>query len=157
MKEQVDLNDLIVNAVKDMTNQIIIGEKVKIVYEQPNQNIFVEADRGRLSQVTYNLLNNAVKFTEEGAISISAEIKEEDSKKGIVVISIKDSGIGIDPEIRPKLFSKFATKSHEGTGLGLFIAKSIVESHGGKIWAKNNDGGKGSTFSFSLPIASSKQ
>jgi two-component system, OmpR family, sensor histidine kinase VicK len=65
---------------------------------------------------------------------------------------VKNSGAGIDPEILPRLFSKFATKSDKGTGLGLFISKSIIEAHGGKIWAENGVDGKGATFSFSLPI-----
>jgi signal transduction histidine kinase len=69
------------------------------------------------------------------------------------VISVKDTGQGIDPEILPKLFTKFATKSQTGTGLGLFISKSIVESYGGKIWAENNKDTKGATFSFSLPMS----
>ena len=66
-------------------------------------------------------------------------------------MSVKDKGIGITPEIMPRLFTKFATKSERGTGLGLFISKSIVEAHGGKIWAENNSDGIGATFSFSLP------
>lgn len=69
-----------------------------------------------------------------------------------VIVSVKDTGEGIDPEILQKLFTKFATKSHTGTGLGLFISKSIVEAHGGKIWAENNKDGKGATFYFSLPL-----
>jgi signal transduction histidine kinase len=72
-------------------------------------------------------------------------------KDSEIIISLKDTGQGIDPEILPKLFTKFATKSLSGTGLGLFISKSIIEAHGGRIWAKNNLG-KGATFSFSLPI-----
>jgi signal transduction histidine kinase len=69
-----------------------------------------------------------------------------------VVISIKDRGTGIDPDIQDKLFSKFATKSDAGSGLGLYISKGIVEAHGGRIWAGNNSDGKGATFAFSLPI-----
>jgi signal transduction histidine kinase len=70
-----------------------------------------------------------------------------------VLVSIKDDGTGIDLEILPRLFTKFATKSETGgTGLGLFISKSIVESHGGTIWAENNADGKGATFYFSLPL-----
>jgi two-component system, OmpR family, sensor histidine kinase VicK len=76
--------------------------------------------------------------------------KKED--KDYVVISVKDTGQGIDSEILPKLFTKFTTKSKSGTRLGLFISKSIVEAHGGKIWAQNNADGKGATFAFSLPI-----
>jgi signal transduction histidine kinase len=67
-------------------------------------------------------------------------------------VIIKDSGTGIDPEILPRLFTKFATKSEQGTGLGLFIAKKIIEAHGGRIWAENNSNGRGSTFYVMLPI-----
>jgi signal transduction histidine kinase len=70
-------------------------------------------------------------------------------------VTIKDSGTGIDPEILPRLFEKFATKSEEGTGLGLYISKNIVEAHGGKIWAEINSDNRGSTFYFTLPIAKS--
>jgi signal transduction histidine kinase len=131
---------------------------IKLAY-QP-RDIFIEADRTRITQVISNLLSNAVKFTEakvnkeegkvRGIINIDAE-KIDDS---MAVVSIKDTGIGIDPEIIPKLFTKFASKSAlGGTGLGLFISKSIVEAHGGKIWAENNKDGKGATFSFSLHLA----
>jgi signal transduction histidine kinase len=80
--------------------------------------------------------------------------KKED--KDYVVISVKDTGQGIDSEILPKLFTKFTTKSKSGTRLGLFISKSIVEAHGGKIWATNNSDGKGATFLFTLPISSNR-
>ncbi|MFL6435227.1 MAG: sensor histidine kinase [Nitrososphaeraceae archaeon] len=102
--------------------------------------------QNRLTQVISNLLNNAVKFTTEGTISISTEKKDNQ-----VIVSVKDTGSGIDHEILPRLFSKFSAKSFEGTGLGLFISKNIVEAHGGRIWAENNADGKGATFSFSLP------
>ena len=131
-----------------------------MLYEFKNDDIFfVEADRYRLTQVISNLLNNAIKFIKEGGegggtISITLEKKKEDNQQE-VLISIKDSGVGIHSDIIPRLFPKFATKSEKGTGLGLFISKSIVEAHGGKIWAKNNvsDGSaeKGATFTFSLP------
>jgi signal transduction histidine kinase len=101
--------------------------------------------------VISNLLNNAIKFTkQEGIITMKAEKK--DNK---VIISVKDNGRGIDPQIIPRLFTKFATKSETGgTGLGLFISKSIVEAHGGNIWAENNTDDKGATFYFSLPLNS---
>ncbi|HYZ49364.1 MAG TPA: HAMP domain-containing sensor histidine kinase, partial [Nitrososphaeraceae archaeon] len=115
---------------------------------QDNDPIVVEADKGRITQVIDNLLNNALKFTNDGTISIWTENKE-----GQAIVSVKDNGQGIDPDILPKLFSRFASKSEiGGTGLGLFISKSIIESHGGKIWAKNNADGRGATFSFSLPL-----
>ena len=111
----------------------------------------IQADKGRLNQVISNLISNAVKFTEEGTIIITSK-KEEKEKENRVVISVKDSGIGIHPDILPRLFQKFATKSYQGTGLGLYISKSIVEAHGGKMWAENNFDGKGATFAFVLPI-----
>jgi signal transduction histidine kinase len=93
-----------------------------------------------------------VKFTKEGTISI--QVEKKDSK---VTFNIKDTGTGIDREILPRLFSKFATKSFEGTGLGLFVSKSIIEAHRGKMWAQNNADGKGATFSFSLPLTKQEQ
>ena len=90
-----------------------------------------------------------LKFTTEESIIVSTERKSSQ-----IVISIKDTGTGIDSEILPKLFTKFATKSETGgTGLGLFISKSIIEAHGGRIWAENNSDGKGATFCFSLPLS----
>jgi signal transduction histidine kinase len=152
-KERFNLSDLISSIIDDYRNRIERDNiAVKLLYEPNNKdNIFVEADRGRLIQVISNLLDNAIKFTKEGTISIITE--EKDSK---VIVSVKDTGTGIDPEILPRLFSKFVTKSERGgTGLGLFICKNIVEAHGGKIWIESNniyDGKKGATFSFSLPI-----
>jgi signal transduction histidine kinase len=127
---------------------------IKLLYTP--QKVFVNADKGRISQVILNLLDNAVKFTRDsgGTITIILEKKEDEFNNNgqHVIISIKDTGKGIDPDIFPRLFTKFATKSEKGTGLGLFICKGIIEAHGGKIWAKNNTDGKGATFSFSLPI-----
>jgi two-component system sensor histidine kinase VicK len=126
-------------------------------YSHP-QNIFVLADKGRITQVFNNLLSNAIKFTRKGTISISLKRKKkQDSDDGgdedYLLISVKDTGQGIDPEILPNLFTKFATKSQtRGTGLGLFISKNIIEADGGKIWAQNNNDGIGATFAFSLPI-----
>jgi signal transduction histidine kinase len=126
-------------------------KKQKILYE-PN-DILLKADRGRVSQVISNLLSNAAKFTPEGTISIVSDSNgNQDMKNNEAIINVKDNGQGIDPDMLPKLFSKFATKSFSGTGLGLFISKSIVEAHGGRIWAKNNSDGKGATFSFTIPI-----
>jgi two-component system sensor histidine kinase VicK len=86
---------------------------------------------------------------------VTTEIINEAGGKQALV-SVKDSGAGIDPEITQKLFSKFVTKSFSGTGLGLFISKNIIEAHGGKIWAENNsDGKKGAIFTFSLPLSTS--
>jgi signal transduction histidine kinase len=155
-KEQFNLNDVITNTIDDVIiNRDFKNENnndVKILYKP--KDIFVQADPGRLTQVIVNLLSNAIKFTMEGTITITAEKKD-----GMAVVSVKDTGQGIDPEILPKLFSKFAAKSYQGTGLGLFICKSIIEAHEGKIWAENNinnnsDGKKvGATFYFSLSLS----
>ena len=151
-KEQFNLNDVIVNTIDDIKiNRYFNNKKndIKILYDS-DKDIFVKADKERLSQVIFNLLSNAIKFTsgEGGNISIISEKKDNQ-----LIVSIKDTGSGIDPDILPRLFSKFVTKSFEGTGLGLFISKSIIEAHGGKIWAGNNSNGKGATFSFILPAA----
>jgi two-component system sensor histidine kinase VicK len=156
-KEQFNLRELIVNAVSDFKTQLKEYDNVRLELLS-KEDILIEADKTRISQVISNLLNNAIKFTQkersEGAniISVTLEDKNNDDKSKDVTVSIKDIGIGIAPEIVPRLFTKFATKSYQGTGLGLFISKSIVEAHGGKLWAENNKEGKGATFSFSLPI-----
>ena len=116
---------------------------------EDNNKILIEADKGRIIQVVDNLLSNALKFTNEGTISISVERKDGQ----VVVVNVKDNGQGIHSSILPKLFTKFASKSQTGgTGLGLFISKNIIEAHGGKIWAENNADSRGATFSFSLPL-----
>lgn len=162
-KECFNLSDIISNALEDVNNQSAKSNnlKLKLFYEPNCEGIFVEADKERIAQVISNLLNNAVRFTEEGTISINVQVRNDSSSSNnhnlMIVVSIKDSGEGIDPEIMPRLFTKFGSKSSKGTGLGLYISKSIIEAHGGKIWAENNGdvvgGGRkrGSTFYFSLP------
>ncbi|MFL6405834.1 MAG: ATP-binding protein [Nitrososphaeraceae archaeon] len=160
-KEWFNLNDVISNTVDDIiTNSELakpFEKRIKLLY-QPH-DIFIEADKARITQVIFNLLNNAVKFTEakenrgeqegERIVSIAAENTDD----GYAVVTVKDSGIGIDAEILPRLFEKFASKSFSGTGLGLFISKSIIKAHGGEICAENNTNERsGATFRFSLPI-----
>jgi signal transduction histidine kinase len=155
-KDEFNLNDVIVNCIDDITmnrqfNNNDKERKQKILYEP--KDILLKADRGRVSQVISNLLSNAAKFTPEGTISVVSDLNgNQDNNNNEAIIYVKDDGQGIDPDMLPKLFSKFATKSFSGTGLGLFISKSIVEAHGGRIWAQNNADGKGATFSLSLPI-----
>jgi len=110
--------------------------------------IVVRGDKDRIAQVLSNLLYNAIRFTNSGTITVSTKL----CFSNLVKVSVRDSGKGIDPEIYPKLFQKFATKSDRGVGLGLFISKSIVEAHGGSIFGKNNKNGSGATFSFTLPV-----
>ena len=155
-KEKFNVIDLLSKLVEDYKNNIEKNNgNVRLSYSESNKEAFlVEADRERIIQVISNLLNNAVKFTEEkrGEIYVAAEEKENADQE--VVVTIKDTGVGIDSEILPRLFTKFATTSQTGTGLGLFICKSIIEAHGGKIWALNNANSKGgATFAFSLPIS----
>jgi signal transduction histidine kinase len=165
-KERLNLNDLILKVLDDIVINTKEEEKLKgsgeynnrrkILYKATKEEIIIEADRIRLSQVISNLLDNSIKFTkeEEGTISVVVEKKKDSNNndnKEVVIVSIKDTGSGIDSEILPRLFEKFVSKSHKGTGLGLFISKSIIEDHGGKIWAENNSDGKGATFTFSLP------
>jgi len=149
-KEKFDLNENIQHVINDFGNESS-NEKIQLLFTQPPEPIFINADKVRISEVISNLLGNAVKFTSKEAgrnITIKAEKKNNEAN-----VSIKDSGSGINPEIKPKLFSKFVTNSPGGTGIGLFISKSIVEAHGGRIWAENNAETKGATFTFSLPIA----
>ena len=154
--ERVNLNELISDLIVDYRNEIEKTNKdIKILHEPQNQIIDVEADKNRLTQVISNLLSNAIKFTMKGAIRVTEEVKD-----GKALVSIEDTGLGIDTEIFPRLFLKFAAKSETGTGLGLFISKSIVEAHGGKIWAENNadhDGKKGATLTFSIPLSKLKE
>jgi signal transduction histidine kinase len=155
-KEQFDLNEVVSNTIADYKNELKEGNsniKLELVFkgdEGAAAAVLVEADKARLSQVIANILGNAIKFTKEGCISIVQEVIGSSQ----ILISIKDTGSGIDPEIMPRLFTKFATKSQKGgTGLGLFISKGIIEDHNGRIWAENNTQEKGATFHFSLPIS----
>jgi len=154
-KELCNINDIVKTVVQDNMAQIEksgIKHDLTMLYEPKEDNIFAEVDKGRISQVVSNLIDNAIKFTPNGTINVTTEIINENGKKE-ALISIKDSGKGIDPEIAQKLFSKFVTKSFSGTGLGLFISKNIIEVHGGRIWAENNPDGKGATFTFTLPLS----
>jgi two-component system, OmpR family, sensor histidine kinase VicK len=168
-KEHLDLNEALLNTVEKYKKQITKANiNVKLLFEPHEEAIPVKADGDRISQVISNLLSNAIKFTrrEGGIVTVEVQKKDHDTygeiKKDnntsstVAVVSIKDTGIGIDPDIVPRLFEKFASKSFQGTGLGLYISKNIVESHGGKIGGENNSDGKGATFYFTLPTVSSQ-
>ena len=163
-KEEFRIIDLLQSIIKEFEYGIVNYKKIKfeLHFENIDPNLAVIADQNRISQVISNLINNSIKFIlkedekkyHTGLISTSVEkIKINDvDNNDKVIINIKDTGEGINQEIFPRLFTKFASKSFQGTGLGLFIAKKIIEAHGGKIWAKNNEDGKGATFSFILPV-----
>jgi two-component system sensor histidine kinase VicK len=162
-KERFDLTELISNTIQDATGQSekVNNGKLKLVFynhDNDKQSNIIYADKPRITQVLLNLLNNAIKFTEEGTISVKIRSSRQNNKDDNIIVSVQDTGDGIDPEIIPRLFTKFATKSEKGTGLGLFICKSIVEAHGGRMWAENNADTtlekrtRGATFYFSLPL-----
>ena len=180
-KESVYLWELLYFIIKEFgyslqnnNNNNNRNAKLKLHFRNIDLDTVIFVDRNRIAQVILNLLNNSVKFiyTENeknddgigGNIRLMVEKTKTNSKNNKnknnifdkIIISIKDNGKGIDPEIFPRLFTKFASKSFQGTGLGLYISKNIVEAHGGKIWAKNNEDGKGATFSFSLPLINDK-
>src|SRR5919112_3403966 len=170
-KERIDAYDLLEYVIKDAHYQVSTSNKnirlellidddhntdgrSDIAEDDQARAIFVNADRARITQVFTNLLNNAIKFTREGVISIT--LKQQSDTKGVVLL-IKDTGTGIPSEHLPRLFARFGTESRTGTGLGLFISKSIVEAHGGKIWGQNNEDGIGATFGFTLPSLSEEE
>ena len=177
-KERINVYDLMGYVTKDAPYQLRLSNKKiqlllftsdkhnsdgrsNIAEGAPTKAIFVDADRTRLTQVFTNLLNNAIRFTKEGVISIT--VREERDTNGAtnndrhMVLLIKDTGTGIPADTLPRLFTKFGTESATGTGLGLFISKGIVEAHGGKIWGENNEDGKGATFGFTLPIIAQEE
>ncbi|HJT09845.1 MAG TPA: HAMP domain-containing sensor histidine kinase [Candidatus Nitrosotalea sp.] len=148
-KDRFDLSDAISSIVEDFRNQIKSNQShpaVNILFSK-REPIFVEADKERITQVISNLVHNALKFTNEGSISLVLKKRE-----GEIDVTVKDTGTGIERYIMPNLFTKFTTKHHSGTGVGLYISKNIVEAHGGKIWARNNHNGKGASFVFTIPI-----
>jgi signal transduction histidine kinase len=158
-RQVLDINEKITNVIADARasldhygdgNSSGARKGLKLLFEPKSSPILVEADSERVTQVIANLVGNAIKFTDSGSIIVTSEIRDEQA-----VVTVRDTGNGIDPEVFPKLFTKFATKSERGTGLGLYISKGIVEAHGGKIWAENNsDGINGAAFTFTLPAAS---
>jgi signal transduction histidine kinase len=153
MMERLNLCDLIQNIVEEYKRNIqFIYKELVVNYDSPSKTIFVKGDRLRLNQVLLNLLDNSGKFTKKGSITVTTTVI---SNK--VQVTVKDTGVGIHPEIFPKLFSKFVTRSDRGTGLGLFISKSIIEAHGGKIWAENYSQKQGgAVFNFTLPLLDQK-
>jgi signal transduction histidine kinase len=156
-----DLTETINEVVNDMRKKTFaLHKKVDIDNILPNiefsenRPLFVHGDKDRIIQVLFNLLDNAIKFGDYGAITI---ILDKNNSRNEVTVSVTDIGKGIDPEIYPRLFEKFVTKSNKGTGLGLFISKNIIQAHGGTMAAENKNDGSGATFSFSLPVSSARE
>ncbi len=158
-KTQFNLNEVVEDVIDEYRATVQENEgkrSVTFILRGSKRDIFVQADKHRITQVITNLLSNAVKFTmndNSSSITVSVESKHNGGDDdNYALVKIKDTGDGIDPTIMPRLFTKFSTKSSHGTGLGLFICKSIIEAHGGKIWARNNYEEKGATFFFTLPV-----
>ena len=153
-KERFNICDLIPIIIEEYHERIkeSTNDKVGLIYDDNinNHSVIVEADKERIIQVISNLLSNSIQFTSEGYISLNIVV-DNNSKE--VIVTVRDTGTGINPEILPRLFSKFVTRSQKGTGLGLFISKSIIEAHGGRIWAVSNVlDGQGTIFCFALPL-----
>ncbi len=158
-KEIVNIDDLILKTLEDIKSQTNYKKSIRLIYDDSKKEssspLLVEVDRGRLIQVISNLVSNAIKFTkEEDTITVATE--KRSNNVDLLLVRVKDTGTGIDEDIMPRLFEKFVTKSEKGIGLGLFISKSIIEAHGGRIWAENNADRRGATFTFSLPLLSTK-
>lgn len=145
--EKFDIGELIATIVQDYRRQLLNGDGTALEYLQKEQSLPIEGDKERLTQVITNFVDNALRFTKNGQVSVNAG-REPD---GGVRVSVSDTGIGIDADMFSRLFTKFASKGERGTGLGLFISRSIIEAHGGKIWGANNPDGKGATFAFTIP------
>ena len=151
-KEAFAIDSVIRDCIIDVSQHI--GKKnLKFSYMPADYNpqVIIKADKPRIVQVLMNLLDNSINSSQEGIISVTTTI---DPDSNSITVSVKDTGSGISPDILPRLFSKFATTSEKGTGLGLYISKKIIEAHGGKIWAENNKDGEGATFAFTLPLLS---
>jgi signal transduction histidine kinase len=147
-KEKFDLNTKIENTIRDIKAGLNSKTDAIIINFTPSPPLYVEADETTIYEVIVNLLSNAIKFTQKGTIDISV-IREGDFAK----VTVRDTRTGIDLEVMPKLSTKFVSKSESGTGLGLYISKSVIEAHGGKMWAENNKDGKVANFTFTLPMS----
>jgi signal transduction histidine kinase len=149
-KEPIFVDEFVQKIVEDYSDKISAAKRDIQLKVGRLDHVKVLADKDRLHQVISNLIDNAIKFTPSGTIKIDAV--SDASVENRVTISIADTGTGIDPSIQSRLFQKFASKSQKGTGLGLFIARNIIEGHGGKIWFERDPGGKGSIFKFTIPL-----
>jgi signal transduction histidine kinase len=159
---QFNLKDILTDIIDDYNNLLTIKESKDVKLRYKPKDILIVADKVRVGRVISNLLNNAIKFTSRGEITISViELKhnndDDDDGNGEIQVNIKDTGTGLSPVILPKLFSKFVSTDSGGTGLGLFVSRNIVEAHGGKIQAQNNDDGIGAMFSFTIPKVANSQ
>ena len=148
---RVKLNDIIQNVMTELET-LANEKKLKFTYKASGE-VFVNADAPKLKQVIQNFTDNAIKYTPEGFVHVELEEQGKD-----VIVSLKDSGLGIVKDLTPHLFEEFirderVKKEIKGTGLGLYIARKIVEAHGGSVWAESEGESKGSIFYVKLKKA----
>ena len=155
-KQSFVLSETIREIVQDLIPRDFDQNVFLSFYDSIPESISITADQNRIRQVITNLIDNAMKFTPAGKVTIATEINIKNNQ---VIVRVKDTGTGISSDILPKLFTKFVSRSKKGTGLGLYICKGIIEAHNGRIWAENNNfnGKTGATFAFSLPIDMNKE
>jgi signal transduction histidine kinase len=154
-RSQFNLAGLIRDVITEYRAQYKGTRNLTVITNSSTNGVLVQADKQRIIQVITNLVNNALKFTNDGGsiiVSVEKERSDQGSTGEYALVRVKDTGLGIDPAIMPRLFTKFATNSNLGTGLGLFISKSIIDAHGGRIWAENNMKEGGASFFFTLPV-----
>jgi len=157
-KEECDLSAIIKSVMQEFSNQIAVKKKLKVIYDKPSEKSNVTCDSERIRHVISNLVDNAIKYTPEGKIEISLEVKDDRE-----IIKIKDNGIGVSKKEAPRLFDKFVRaeggyrNNANGSGLGLYIVKRIVEGHGGKVWVESPGEGKGATFYVEILKKASKK
>jgi signal transduction histidine kinase len=131
--ERINLSQIVESIIEEYSALIDSG-KLMLKFDAKDDDIYVIGDKARITQVISNLVDNAIKFTKEGFIAINTRILDGN----FALVSITDTGVGIDTKVLPKIFDKFATNSDQGLGLGLYVSKNIIEAHGGKMCAHNN-------------------
>jgi signal transduction histidine kinase/DNA-binding response OmpR family regulator len=153
-KEKTDIHQTLFEAAT-MIRDLVAAKNIQFNLELPSNLPDVWIDRTRIRQVVLNLLANAVRFTDEGTISLCARHENSD-----MIVSVKDTGIGISKEELGRVFEEFyqtensASKKRMGTGLGLSLSMHVVQHHGGRLWAESEGiAGQGSTFSFTIPVS----
>jgi signal transduction histidine kinase len=147
----VDVNDIIREMTILLRNEMI-RHLISARTELPPEPVCVLGDRVQLQQVFMNLMLNSIDAMKSVSGKRELVIKAEEDDNQQVLVSVSDSGIGLPPGQLDQLFDAFFTTKPEGTGMGLRISRSIIETHGGRLWAGTNSP-RGAVFNFTLPLA----